>query len=58
MKITLDLENTHLRNIKAIEKAIERKPLSAADTLNLYDTKTLLIGIEQFLKKAGENGIN
>lgn len=53
MKITIDLENIHLidRNIKSLEKAIERHPLSAADTLSLFDTKTLLIGIKQFVEK-------
>ena len=51
MKITIEIRNCNkiAGNIEVQQKAIKGKPLSAYDITTLMDTKSILIGIQQYL---------
>ncbi len=52
MKVTIRLGNCNRidASIAVQQKAVDRKPLSAYDTTILTDTKSILVGIREYLK--------
>ncbi len=51
MKVTIEIRNCKEigASIRVQQKAIDGKPLSAYDTTVLMDTKSILIGIGEYL---------